>query len=77
MLPVVNELLESLFSTLFSRQESTQSLWFGRDIFGRRSLLWHTPSKDDNLFALCSVGQYSEQEMPLVSMKIASAVATL
>ncbi|XP_064386647.1 asparagine synthetase domain-containing protein 1-like isoform X2 [Halichondria panicea] len=46
-------------------QESTQSLWFGRDVFGRRSLLWHTPSKDDDLFALCSVGHYSEQDMPL------------
>ncbi len=48
-------------------QESTQSLWFGRDVFGRRSLLWHTPSEDDPVFALCSIGQYHETDMPLVS----------
>ena len=36
-------------------QSSTQRLWFGRDVFGRRSLLWHTGDGLDEPFSLTSV----------------------
>ncbi|XP_076462692.1 asparagine synthetase domain-containing protein 1-like [Babylonia areolata] len=35
-------------------QAKEERLWFGRDVFGRRSLLWHLPQNDD-VFALSSV----------------------
>ncbi len=34
---------------------SEQKLWFGRDYFGRRSLLWHLPSNPDDVLAITSV----------------------
>ena len=37
-------------------QANQHTLWFGRDYFGRRSLLWHFPSSNSDLFALSSVG---------------------
>ncbi|CAB4013167.1 Hypothetical predicted protein, partial [Paramuricea clavata] len=37
-------------------QANRHTLWFGRDYFGRRSLLWHLPSSPSDLFALSSVG---------------------
>ncbi|XP_052280392.1 asparagine synthetase domain-containing protein 1-like isoform X2 [Dreissena polymorpha] len=36
-------------------QKDNQSLWFGRDMFGRRSLLWHLPSDWKDEFYLSSV----------------------
>ena len=34
---------------------SEQKLWFGRDYFGRRSLLWHVPTNPRDVLALTSV----------------------
>ncbi|MED6157287.1 hypothetical protein PIB30_021937 [Stylosanthes scabra] len=36
-------------------QDSSRTLWFGRDAFGRRSLLVHWPTQDDSTFLLSSV----------------------
>ena len=36
-------------------QYSTGRMWFGRDVFGRRSLLWHLPSEVEDFFAVTSV----------------------
>ncbi|XP_031099449.1 asparagine synthetase domain-containing protein 1 [Ipomoea triloba] len=36
-------------------QNSSKTLWFGRDAFGRRSLLVHWPTKEDSRFLLSSV----------------------
>ncbi|KEH30815.1 asparagine synthase [Medicago truncatula] len=36
-------------------QDSSRTLWFGRDAFGRRSLLVHWPTEDDSTFLLSSV----------------------
>ncbi|CAL1529841.1 unnamed protein product [Lymnaea stagnalis] len=36
-------------------QAKAKKLWFGRDIFGRRSLLWHLPSFTNDQFILASV----------------------
>ncbi|XP_009888433.1 PREDICTED: asparagine synthetase domain-containing protein 1 [Charadrius vociferus] len=65
----------SLFSSLqgpwsfIYYQASTHSLWFGRDYFGRRSLLWQFSNEVDSAFCLTSVSVYSElgnqwQEVP-------------
>ncbi|NXW66316.1 ASND1 protein, partial [Eurystomus gularis] len=65
----------SLFSSLrgpwsfIYYQASRHSLWFGRDFFGRRSLLWQLSSEGDGAFCLASVSVYSEsgnqwQEVP-------------
>ncbi|KAL5021075.1 hypothetical protein ScPMuIL_000230 [Solemya velum] len=35
-------------------QHSAAKLWFGRDIFGRRSLLWHLPTVREDCFVLTS-----------------------
>ncbi|XP_045814485.1 asparagine synthetase domain-containing protein 1 isoform X1 [Trifolium pratense] len=40
-------------------QDSSRTLWFGRDAFGRRSLLVHWPTKDDSTFLLSSVSPVS------------------
>ncbi|XWS34198.1 hypothetical protein CRYUN_Cryun21dG0019900 [Craigia yunnanensis] len=40
-------------------QESSKTLWFGRDAFGRRSLLVHWPTMDDPRFLLSSVSPTS------------------
>ncbi|NXW48003.1 ASND1 protein, partial [Nyctiprogne leucopyga] len=64
----------SLFSSLrgpwsfIYYQASSHSLWFGRDYFGRRSLLWQF-SNEDSAFCLTSVSVHSEsgnqwQEVP-------------
>ncbi|NXG91815.1 ASND1 protein, partial [Stercorarius parasiticus] len=56
----------SLFSSLrgpwsfIYYQASRHSLWFGRDYFGRRSLLWQFSNKVDSAFCLTSVSAYSE-----------------
>jgi asparagine synthetase B (glutamine-hydrolysing) len=39
----------------FLLQDSSRTLWFGRDAFGRRSLLVHWPTEDDSTFLLSSV----------------------
>lgn len=36
-------------------QDSTRTLWFGRDAFGRRSLLVHWPTLEDPRLLLSSV----------------------
>ncbi|NXV47677.1 ASND1 protein, partial [Uria aalge] len=56
----------SLFSSLrgpwsfIYYQASRHSLWFGRDYFGRRSLLWQFSNEIDSAFCLTSVSVYSE-----------------
>ncbi|CAK7326217.1 unnamed protein product [Dovyalis caffra] len=40
-------------------QESSRTLWFGRDAFGRRSLLVHWPTVKDSRFLLSSVSPFS------------------
>uniref|UniRef100_A0A8D0HA88 Asparagine synthetase domain-containing protein 1 n=1 Tax=Sphenodon punctatus TaxID=8508 RepID=A0A8D0HA88_SPHPU len=50
-------------------QAYTHCLWFGRDFFGRRSLLWHFNNKLDKTLLLASVSAISEtdsqwQEVP-------------
>ncbi|CAM8987935.1 unnamed protein product [Rhodiola kirilowii] len=40
-------------------QNSSKTLWFGRDAFGRRSLLVHWPSLEDTRLLLSSVGPRS------------------
>ncbi|NXW90625.1 ASND1 protein, partial [Alopecoenas beccarii] len=65
----------SLFSSLRGPwsfiyfQASRHSLWFGRDYFGRRSLLWQFNNEVDSAFCLTSISVYSEpgkqwQEVP-------------
>ncbi|GFS25505.1 asparagine synthetase domain-containing protein 1 [Elysia marginata] len=36
-------------------QADANTLWFGRDMFGRRSLLWHLPENEKDNFVLSSV----------------------
>ncbi|KAF3431594.1 hypothetical protein FNV43_RR26325 [Rhamnella rubrinervis] len=43
-------------------QESAKTLWFGRDAFGRRSLLVHWPTVEDPRFLLSSVSPNSSVE---------------
>ncbi|KAK4263594.1 hypothetical protein QN277_028985 [Acacia crassicarpa] len=43
-------------------QDSSRTLWFGRDAFGRRSLLVHWPTEDDPTFMLSSVSPLSPIE---------------
>ncbi|WJX50672.1 hypothetical protein P8452_36944 [Trifolium repens] len=43
-------------------QDSSRTLWFGRDAFGRRSLLVHWPTKDDSTFLLSSVSPVSPDQ---------------
>lgn len=56
----------SLFSSLrgpwsfIYYQASGHSLWFGRDYFGRRSLLWQLSNVSDGAFCLTSVSVNSE-----------------
>ncbi|XP_005996586.1 asparagine synthetase domain-containing protein 1 isoform X1 [Latimeria chalumnae] len=40
-------------------QASTHSLWFGRDFFGRRSLLWHFSSGTEKFLCLSSVSAWA------------------
>ncbi|KAM4668694.1 asparagine synthetase domain-containing protein 1 [Amazona ochrocephala] len=43
-------------------QASRHSLWFGRDYFGRRSLLWQCNNEVNSAFCLTSVSAYSESD---------------
>ncbi|XP_041013264.1 asparagine synthetase domain-containing protein 1 isoform X1 [Juglans microcarpa x Juglans regia] len=43
-------------------QESSKTLWFGRDAIGRRSLLVHWPTLEDDRFMLSSVSPVSSIE---------------
>ncbi|KAM9549123.1 asparagine synthetase domain-containing protein 1 [Guaruba guarouba] len=43
-------------------QASRHSLWFGRDYFGRRSLLWQCSNEVNSAFCLTSVSTYSESD---------------
>lgn len=51
-------------------QESSRSLWFGRDVFGRRSLLWHLPDSENEALVLSSVQilPWDFQEVPSVGI---------
>ncbi|GAB1608848.1 asparagine synthetase domain-containing protein 1-like [Argonauta hians] len=51
-------------------QESTRNLWFGRDVLGRRSLLWHLPQSSEDCFILSSikVDSYKYTEVPAVGI---------
>ncbi|KAK0062923.1 asparagine synthetase domain-containing protein 1 [Biomphalaria pfeifferi] len=51
-------------------QADAKKLWFGRDMFGRRSLLWHLPSLEDNQFILSSVATENQDfaEIPSVGI---------
>lgn len=40
---------------MFNSQKKSGTLWFGRDAFGRRSLLVHWPTMGDARFVLSSV----------------------
>ncbi|CAI9096453.1 OLC1v1032607C1 [Oldenlandia corymbosa var. corymbosa] len=42
-------------------QNSSKTLWFGRDAFGRRSLLVHWPTQQDSRFLLTSVSPLSSE----------------
>ncbi|EFJ36720.1 hypothetical protein SELMODRAFT_76505 [Selaginella moellendorffii] len=44
-------------------QASTRTIWFGRDVFGRRSLLVHWPSVDDPRFLLSSVAPCDNEKL--------------
>lgn len=46
----------------FDVQDSSRTLWFGRDAFGRRSLLVHWPTLEDSRFMLSSVSPFSSVE---------------
>ncbi|CAI0463162.1 unnamed protein product [Linum tenue] len=43
-------------------QENSRTLWFGRDAFGRRSLLVHWPDEVDSRFLLSSVSPFSSAD---------------
>ncbi|XP_010320854.2 uncharacterized protein [Solanum lycopersicum] len=57
----VPELLSSIKGpwALIYWQSSSRILWFGRDAFGRRSLLVHWPTKEDPRFLLSSVSPHA------------------
>ncbi|KAK9105265.1 hypothetical protein Scep_022109 [Stephania cephalantha] len=57
----VPELLSTISGpwALIYWQDVSSTLWFGRDAFGRRSLLVHWPSSDDSRFLLSSVSPES------------------
>ena len=65
--------------TIYERyilQACTSSLWFGRDVFGRRSLLWHLPATAGDHLALSSVGVYDTEHMPLVRLGVVMCTCT-
>ncbi|OWF47276.1 Asparagine synthetase domain-containing protein 1 [Mizuhopecten yessoensis] len=51
-------------------EEKTKCLWFGRDMFGRRSLLWHIPQNRKEHFVLSStqIGDQEFREVPSVGI---------
>ena len=49
-------------------QRLTGEIWFGRDVFGRRSLLWHLPTSNEDCFALCSAARQCGKALPEVSV---------
>lgn len=61
--------IQGPWSTIFWRAKEEQ-LWFGRDVFGRRSLLWHLPADEDPVFALSSVAikPWAFEEVPSMGM---------
>ncbi|KAI8786989.1 asparagine synthetase domain-containing protein 1-like isoform X1 [Biomphalaria glabrata] len=68
----VLKLLESIHGpwAFIYWQADVKKLWFGRDMFGRRSLLWHLPSLKDNQFILSSVATENQDfaEIPSVGI---------
>ncbi|XP_052736167.1 uncharacterized protein LOC108320630 isoform X2 [Vigna angularis] len=55
-------------------QDSSRTLWFGRDGFGRRSLLVHWPTEDDSTFLLSSVSPVSPVQFAPGSVQYAIPV---
>ncbi|KAJ1393927.1 Rossmann-like alpha/beta/alpha sandwich fold [Sesbania bispinosa] len=52
-------------------QDCSRTLWFGRDAFGRRSLLVHWPTEDDPTFLLSSVSPVPQvQQASVVIMNL-------
>ncbi|RYR17810.1 hypothetical protein Ahy_B03g062488 isoform A [Arachis hypogaea] len=49
------QILGSICFFCANHEDSSRTLWFGRDAFGRRSLLVHWPTQDDCTFLLSSV----------------------
>ncbi|XP_045158705.2 asparagine synthetase domain-containing protein 1-like isoform X2 [Mercenaria mercenaria] len=51
-------------------QATRKTLWFGRDVFGRRSLLWHLPENHTEAFSLSSVQikPWKYKEIPSVGI---------
>uniref|UniRef100_A0A0L8IHH6 Asparagine synthetase [glutamine-hydrolyzing] n=1 Tax=Octopus bimaculoides TaxID=37653 RepID=A0A0L8IHH6_OCTBM len=63
-------------------QVERKQLWFGRDVLGRRSLLWHLPESLEDFFILSSikVGSHKYTEIPAVGifrMKFENETKTL
>ncbi|KAH9509730.1 Asparagine synthetase domain-containing protein 1 [Bulinus truncatus] len=51
-------------------QADAKKLWFGRDMLGRRSLLWHLPSHSDDQFILSSVSNEKQEYSEIPSVGI-------
>ncbi|XP_036364101.1 asparagine synthetase domain-containing protein 1 isoform X5 [Octopus sinensis] len=51
-------------------QVERKQLWFGRDVLGRRSLLWHLPESLEDFFILSSIkaGSHKYTEIPAVGI---------
>ncbi|CAH8383403.1 unnamed protein product [Eruca vesicaria subsp. sativa] len=58
LVPDVLSLIKGPWSIIYW-QESSRTLWFGKDAFGRRSLLVHWPTVEDPRFLLSSVSPAS------------------
>ncbi|XP_048318236.1 uncharacterized protein LOC107429043 isoform X3 [Ziziphus jujuba] len=56
-------------------QDRTRTLWFGRDAFGRRSLLVHWPTVEDPRFLLSSVSPISSIEQSSAPIQASVPVA--
>uniref|UniRef100_A0A9I9D2Q0 Asparagine synthetase domain-containing protein 1 n=1 Tax=Cucumis melo TaxID=3656 RepID=A0A9I9D2Q0_CUCME len=53
-------------------QDSAKTLWFGRDAFGRRSLLVHWPTVEDSRFLLSSVSPASSMFQDSAGLEVDS-----
>ncbi|GFO10837.1 asparagine synthetase domain-containing protein 1 [Plakobranchus ocellatus] len=68
----VLEVLEKIYGpwAFIFWQAEAKTLWFGRDMFGRRSLLWHLPETpaDDFLLTSVALGDKIYKEIPCVGI---------
>ena len=77
---VLDLILKWTYSSAFhisSLQESSKSLWFGRDVFGRRSLLWHLPDNENDTLVLSSVHILPWVKLRLHYNELAQRTATV